>query len=183
MADEEEMEEVDEFDPDEWLEGIINTPDIDQLEDEADEAEDEQREQKIAAKALKEIEELKKDVHRDKSERSKEAFKHKVDKFLSGVGDDDPRKEFLWILESATMDTFDNAVKTINDMGKRVAQVAGDTEDALQPPVYGEQSVKPNEREKKLNKLRSGDITGHERNEIAFDLWIDDTSLGKRFKK
>jgi hypothetical protein len=165
MADEYD-DTIEEFDPNEWLNDIMGPDEIDSYEDAADNAEVEDKKQHIAAKLEREIEELRKENAKEKAERSKEKFENKVRKYLEGIGDNDPRKEFLYILKGAKMDTFDDAVATVEKFGQVAAQKLGlerqqseDAEDALAPPVHAdvEDVRKPDEAELLWKKSSKGD--------------------------
>jgi hypothetical protein len=166
VADEVETTETgEEFDADSWMENIMSDEEVDRLEDSADQAEDSDRKQQVTAKLEQEIEELRKDRERDRREREKEKFERKVTKFLESVQDGDPRKDFLWVLKGTKMENVDEAIASINELGKKANEklaaenrAASDAVDAFAPPVQADQSERgPDESEKLWKRSNAGD--------------------------
>jgi hypothetical protein len=171
---------TEEFDAAKWLEEITADHEdvIERVEAEADNAAEAEAQQKGLAALARQVDGLTK-------EQRKESVGRKLSDYRASFKEDDPRANFMWVLEGAdSPEKLDKAIATIDSLGAKASAVSsqGDEDDAgnaFQPPVDSSQSVKVDRTKQLWETVHTK--TGHERSAAENEIWLGDTQLAQNY--
>jgi len=183
MADEPETK-TDDFDADAWLTQMLaeSEPETEEVEDKVVKEQEQRKRDKALAKLARELDETKKEARKNRIES-------RLKEYRAGLKEGDVRADFMWVLEGADdEEKIEKAIETIEKLGAKArASIAGEEEaaeeasEAFTAPVQGAAGIK-RDREKELwETIQSNNAM--KRNDAEFELWMEDTELGKIFKK